>query len=110
MMKSATAQNPATEPQTTYCPPVSLPQGDGSFVVKPGKPVTRLSPKQFAVAVGLARNTVYEYIGTEAIPERFVDFAGARKIEIHAEAVAHFKVFWRNKRLHGLSGQNVEGN
>ena len=98
------------ESTAVYCPPVAMPQGDGSFVVKPGKPVSRLTPKQFAQAVGLHRNTVYEHIGTDAIPEAFVDYAGARKIQIAAEAVAHFKAYWRDRRLHGLPPQNYKGN
>lgn len=87
-----------------WAPALAIPQGDGSFVVKSGRPVEQLSPTQFARAVGLHRNTVYTYIGTPSLPERFVEYAGVRKIRIHAAAVSHFKKHSRaNHRYDGPS-------
>jgi hypothetical protein len=81
-----------------FAPMVQVAQGDGSYLVKPGKPVEWLSPRQFAAAVGLHRNTIYDYLGTEFIPERFVQPAGVRKLKISAEAVAHFNAVSARKR------------
>ena len=76
---------------STYVIPATvIPQGDGSVIVKPGRPVDRITPLEFAKRVGLSRNSVYRYIGSDALPERFVIFAGRHKILIQAEAVAHF--------------------
>lgn len=81
-----------------FVPLVSTPQGDGSFVVRPGKPIEWLSPKQFAQAVGLHRNTIYGYIGSEFIPERFVQPAGVQRLKINAAAVEHFQAVSRRLR------------
>jgi hypothetical protein len=78
-------------------------QGDGSYVVTQGKPVARLTIKQFATEVGLERDTIYGYLGTEAIPAEFVDYSGKRKILISAAAVEHWKEHWKNLRLYGVS-------
>lgn len=86
-------------PLPLWTPTVAIPQGDGSFVVKPGKPVEWMTPSQFAGAVGLHRNTIYGYIGTDSLPERFVDYTGLRKIRIQVAAVEHFKAHSRNQRL-----------
>lgn len=83
-----------------WTPALAIPQGDGSYVVKSGRPVDRLSPAQFARAVGLHRNTIYTYIGTDALPERFVEYAGIRKIRIQASAVAHFKKHSRARHVY----------
>jgi hypothetical protein len=78
-------------------------QGDGTYVVTQGKPVARLTIKQFATEVGLERDTIYGYLGTEAIPAEFVDYAGQRKILISAAAVDHWREYWKNLRLYGVS-------
>jgi hypothetical protein len=84
---------------TLWTPTLAIPQGDGTFVVKPGKPVEWMTPAQFAGAVGLHRNTVYTYLGSPALPERFIDYIGLRKIRIQAAAVEYFKEHSRNRRM-----------
>lgn len=83
-------------------PTVQIPQGDGSYLVKPGKPIQWLTVKQFAAQVGLGPDAIYRKIGSEALPESFVDYAGPRKIRIRANAVEHFLLYYRQRR--GLGG------
>jgi hypothetical protein len=45
-----------------FAVPVMVPQGDGSFVVKPGKPLSELTVLQFAKAYGVGRSSVYNMI------------------------------------------------
>lgn len=81
-----------------FFPTVRIPQGDGAVLLRPGKPVAWLSPRQFAEAVGLHRNTVYGYLGTDAVPERFIDYSGGRKIRISVAALDHWREHFRARR------------
>ena len=81
-----------------FTPTVIIPQGDGSVLVKPGRPIQRLTPAEFGRRVGLDRDTIYRYIGSEALPERFVEYAGVRKITIDAAAVEHFLAHCKKRR------------
>jgi excisionase family DNA binding protein len=74
---------------------VIIPQGDGSFVVKPGKPVEWLSPAQFARQFGLDRSTIYRAIREGTIPSEFVEPIGKRKYRIAAAAMEHVRQAWR---------------
>jgi hypothetical protein len=67
--------------------------------IRPGKPGTRLTPLEFARRVGLSRDSVYRYVGSDALPERFVAFTGKRKILIEADAVEWFLA--TSRRLRG---------
>ena len=93
---------PADHPGQTLLPllipTVQIPQGDGSYLVKPGKPIQWLTVKQFAAQVGLGADAIYRKIGSEALPESYVDYAGPRKIRIRADAVEHFLNYWRGRR------------
>lgn len=79
--------------------PTVVPQGDGSMVVRPGKPVLWLTPAQFAAQVGLSADTVRRYIhsGT-VIPSHLVECIGLRKYRISSEAVGHFLEHCRRLR------------
>lgn len=46
----------------TFSAPVMIPQGDGSFVIRPGKPKSEFTPLEFSKAYGVHRNTVYYMI------------------------------------------------
>ncbi|MCW5559727.1 MAG: hypothetical protein KIT22_18070 [Verrucomicrobiae bacterium] len=81
-----------------WIPTVTIPQGDGSVVVKPGKPVAWLTPKQFGQQFGLSADTICRRIGHESLPESFVEYAGPRKIRIQAAALDHFRAHWRKHR------------
>jgi hypothetical protein len=84
-------------PSLTFATPTFLPQGDGSLLVKPGRPVQKLTPEQFARQIGLSRDSVYRHI-RETIPAEFIEYAGPRKILIDAAAVEFFREFWKKKR------------
>ena len=58
----------------------------------------RLTPLQFAKAVGLARNTVYARIAQGDIDSRLIEYAGPRKILLHPRAVRYFKAVWKRQR------------
>ncbi|MBN9693937.1 MAG: hypothetical protein J0M24_27150 [Verrucomicrobia bacterium] len=94
--------NPTKEPLQTllplFIPTVQIPQGDGSVLVRPGKPIEWLTVKQFGQQVGLKEDSIYRKIGSDALPERFVDYAGPRKYRIRADAIEHFRQHWRAKR------------
>ncbi|MBN8246236.1 MAG: hypothetical protein J0L84_02190, partial [Verrucomicrobia bacterium] len=53
---------------------VQVPQGDGSVLVKPGRPVSWFTPKQFAQLVGLSADTICRHVGSDCLPERFVEY------------------------------------
>jgi hypothetical protein len=75
------------KPASLFIPTESLPQGGGAILVRPGKPVSRLTPKMFAEAFGVDRDTVYRWRTEGLIDESFIEAAGKRKILISAEAV-----------------------
>ncbi len=89
-----------------HVPYTAIPQGDGSLVLRPGRPIEWLSVGEFARRVVLARNTVYDHIGTPALPESMVQYSGARRILISAAAVAHWQTYWSGIRG---SGARQEG-
>jgi hypothetical protein len=72
--------------------------GDGTFTIKAGKPVLKLTPAQFAAEVGLSRDSVYRRIEDGSIPPEHVEYAGPRKIVIHSPALDHFREHWKNLR------------
>lgn len=91
-MPRPTSSTPSADqlPLPLFSPSVVIPQGDGSYLVRPGKPVEWLTVKQFAAAVGLHRNTIYDYVGTAFLPDSMVQQIGCHKLRIRGEAVAHF--------------------
>lgn len=86
------------QPQRYHVPAVVVPQGGGAVLIRPGRPIERLTPAEFAAEVGLSRNSVYRYVGTDALPDSMVIMAGARKILICAAAVTHFLEHFRKER------------
>lgn len=53
---------PADPAALSFSAPVCLPQGDGAFLVKPGKPVLKITVKQAAARAGVSVGTVYRLI------------------------------------------------
>lgn len=80
------------------CPTELIPQGDRTFLIRPGRPIQRLTVSQFAGLVGLSPSSVYRYIGSDALPDRCVVYAGKRKILILAAAVAMFLDYFARRR------------
>lgn len=85
-----------------FIPVVQIPQGDGSVLIKPGRPVEWLTPKQFALQVGLSADTIRRKIGTPALPMEFVEYTGPRKIRIRADALSHWRAHWAAMRDGGM--------
>jgi hypothetical protein len=83
-----------------YIPPKIERRGDG-HLVSAGRPVAKVTPQQFGDEFGLSRDTVYRYIQNGTIPERFVEFAGPRKILIAAQAIQHCRDHFRAARGFG---------
>ena len=42
--------------------PTTIPQGDGSYIVKPGKPQSKLRVKEAALLAGCSRDGIYRLI------------------------------------------------
>jgi hypothetical protein len=50
-----------------FCPPIIVPQGGGEYLVKPGKPVSKLTPLEFARAARISRSSVYNLIDADKV-------------------------------------------
>jgi hypothetical protein len=62
----------AADPRFTV-PAVVIPQGDGAYLVKPGKPeveAVEVTPKEAAKFLKKGLSTIYGYLDTGAIPCR----------------------------------------
>jgi hypothetical protein len=81
-----------------FIPTIQIRQADGSILVKPGKAVALLTPKQFGEQVGLGPDAIRRKIGSDALPEAFVEYAGPKLIRIRSEALEHFREHYRNLR------------
>lgn len=79
----------------SFAAAVVIPQGDGSFVVKPGRPLEWLTPAQFAAHFGLEKSAAYRAIQDGTIPAQFVEPVGKRKLRIAAAALDHVRQTWR---------------
>lgn len=76
-----------------FIPTVVTPQGDGSYVCRPGRPVRDLTPAQVAHALGISRSAVYALVDTGRLPCRRPT---RRKILISAEAVEDYRAKTRD--------------
>lgn len=77
-----------------YAAPVLTRLPDGSVNVRPGRPLDRLTPRQFAAAVGVDVKTVYDYIDREEIPARFISSRGPKMYSIESTAVLYCQYKW----------------
>lgn len=68
------------------------------YIVVDGVPQDGITPAEFAERVGLSRDSIYRYVGTDALPDHLVIRAGARKLIIAQSAVVHFLEHWREVR------------
>jgi len=80
-------------------PSAWIPQGGGSFIVKPGKPKSDLTPKEFAQQIGVSVKTVYEWRYNGTISPKFVRFVGRRKFVISAAAIPVLTENFRRLRI-----------
>lgn len=81
-----------------FFPTVQVPQGDGSILLKPGRPVSYFTPKQFGQLVELSADTICRHIRSECLPEKFVEYIGPRKIRIRVDGMDHFREYWKGRR------------
>lgn len=57
-----------------------------------------LTVAQFASAVGLSRDSIYRYISEGKIPSEQIEYAGERRILIHAAAITWFRAHYKTIR------------
>lgn len=78
---------PAAPSSFSFSAPVCLPRGDGTFVVSPGKPISRLSVRQAAARAGVSIGTIYRLIGEGLLkadrPSRGRILVDAESLEQH---------------------------
>jgi excisionase family DNA binding protein len=75
-------------------PPQIIPQGEGAFIVKPGRPISTLTPKQLADQIGVNRQSIYRWLAEGTLPEALTQRAGKRKILFSAAAVEVMKRYF----------------
>lgn len=80
-----------------FAAPTCIPQGDGSVIVRPGRPITRLTPAQLAQQIGVSRSSVYRYLDETPSVRPLVERAGPRKLLIAAEALSVLRAQWRRE-------------
>ncbi len=83
---------PAPRPQDLCVRPVSALRACSPASSRP------LTPAQFGARFGLSAATIYRYIQTGWIDERFVTLAGPRKIQIDESAIGWFREECRRRR------------
>jgi excisionase family DNA binding protein len=67
----------------TYLP-IAIPQGDGSSIIRPGKPLDKLTLRQAAKRAGCSRTTIYRLYQAGFLKG---DRPSARKIFIFADSL-----------------------
>jgi hypothetical protein len=83
---------------TYYCPVQTIPQGDGTYLVKPGKPVEKLTVKKFAAAIGVTPSTVRRSIRSGDIPREYCHALGRTRWLIQSAAIAVYETRMANHR------------
>jgi excisionase family DNA binding protein len=68
-------------------PSTVIPQGDGSFVVRAGKPVAWLKPRELAAHLRISPRTVYKLIEEGTIPPEMVRRPLASRVQVSAAAI-----------------------
>ena len=80
----------------SYASPVVIPQGDGAYLVKPGRVTVRrdgdaVSPKEFARMQGCSRSSVYRFVNEGWISLAHVERRTPRRIRIRLEALGELR-------------------
>lgn len=70
-----------------YSQPAILPNSDGSFVIRPGPPVQKLTTEEFGRYFNVMSRTVCRWIKEGVIDAKHVELVGRRRLFIRAEAV-----------------------
>jgi hypothetical protein len=91
---SKRADDPVQPPGAFVFPTQIAALGDGAFSVKAGRPISRLTPRQLALQLGVDRDSIYRWRQEGIIPEDLVEFAGKRRLLFAAAAVDYLKRFF----------------
>lgn len=91
MARRVKEENPA-QLYFSYAKPVAIPQGDGSFLVRPGRLTVRqdgdaVTPREFARMQGCSRSSVYRFMDEGLIPSEHVERRTPRRILISLSAL-----------------------
>ena len=96
--------------QATFCFTTTLiPQGDGSYLLKPGKPLSRLSLREAAKRTGLSRTTIYRLWdcglvrGERPSPRKIYVFLDSLEEHLNKTQDGEFWVDARKKQFAGVS-------
>lgn len=84
--------------QNVVVPAVCIAQGDGTYLIRTGRPIARLSPLQFGREIGASRRSVYRYIDEGLIPSEYIHYVSPRRILISAAAVPAVLAAFRKAR------------
>lgn len=98
MPKKSTTEDPAQLTMAVFCPPIVTRTGDGTFTVRAGKPITRITPEQLASRFNVDRDSIYRWRQEGTIPEEFVDYGGKRKLMFSAEVIPHLEKKFKTLR------------
>lgn len=80
------------------CPPMVQSTGDGTFIVRAGRPTPKLTTEQFANHFDVDQRTVRRWIDEGVIRAKFVEVVGKRKLLIRAAAVGSCKKKFRMRK------------
>ncbi len=80
----------------SYANPLVISQGDGSYLVKPGRVTVRrdgdsVSPAEFARMQGCSRSSVYRFMNEGLISMEHVERRTPRRIRIRLAALAELR-------------------
>lgn len=95
MARRVKEENPA-QLYFSYAKPVAIPQGDGSFLVRPGRLTVRqdgdaVTPREFARMQGCSRSSVYRFVNEGWIGQEHVERRTPRRIRIRLEALSELR-------------------
>jgi hypothetical protein len=99
-VKNSSVLKHGTAPETAFAflAPITVATGDGSFLVKAGKPTFLLSAKQLGSHFSVDQDTVYLWRQGGLIPESFVRFAGKRKLRFSSDIIPFLEAEFRKLR------------
>lgn len=84
-----------------FGPPQRIPQGDGAYLIKPGRPVEMVTVRQACEMLGLKKTAVYTLIAMGELP---VECPAPKKTLIPAEAIERHRAktrdpeYWERQR------------
>jgi len=84
LAKPAKKPEQLTFEHVLFCAATVTPRGDGSYVITPGKPESRICTKKAAQMLGVAQRTVRRYVETGLLPAERV---GVKLLRLKPEDV-----------------------